>query len=144
MRKLLQESIQLVLTNIDKLKIYSLWLFNWIYGALWQNVCNRRSLKFKNNTFTYLKWYVFAFDSFYFSDNTTCSDNLWAISSFDNISFISLFLLFWGLIITIYINNNKNPRKSKGDKSDVDPLSIIIPILAHRAYLNFDYYKSLL
>ena len=66
------------------------------------------------------------------------------ISSLDNISLISLFLLFCGLIITMYMNNNKNPKKISGEKSDGAAPSIIYPILARRAYLNSVYYKSLL
>ena len=66
------------------------------------------------------------------------------ISSLESISLISLFLLFCGLIITIYINNSKNPKKISGEKSDGAAPSIICPLVAHRAYLNFVYYKSLL
>ena len=65
-------------------------------------------------------------------------------SRFVSISVISLFLLFCGLIITIYINSNKKPKKSNGENSDGAAPSIINPILARRAYLNFVYYKSLL
>ena len=37
-------------------------------------------------------------------------------SNLDNISLISLFLLFCGLMITIYINKSRNPRNNKGEK----------------------------